>query len=239
MKKLKKPEFMNNITRKMVVTWAVLFVGLLVLGFGMASIVLGVQHKVYGAPINFGNIQMIEFKNQYHPSGDWIAPRHNQANHLHTIISRDIMTYLNRGRRTTRLSNLFRGNPEQQVLNNATGADNTFSFDSNYSGRALIIRFNQPQHGVWDIGGNRREFELVDLPVAADSNIPVHHVRNVYEIRIPMNRTTNSFQSQTWYLVTQNPMEVTAGSSLHISHIISTYGNYHRLWRFINDLRPL
>ena len=218
---------MNNITRKMVLVWAVLFVSLLVIGFGTASLVLVSQRKLYGASVGFYNIHRIYYANETHPNGRELFREAVDAEHSESI--QEILRLLHHGHRTNNLSNLFRGNPVQQVQTSTT-VRYTSTFRSQYSGRFIAIQFAQPKFGVQTI--SRTEFSLVDVaPTATASST----LRIVYGIFIPLNNSADRFQSQTWHLMTQSPMS-TGAPSLHISHFLSTYGNYHRLWNFVREL---
>ena len=233
--KLKKPGFMNNITRKMVIVWVVLFVSLLVIGFGTASLVLVLQRKDYGAEIRYGNIHRVYYANELHPNGRELL---RQANQEHSQTIQEILHLLARGHRTNNLSNLFRGNPVQQV-NQSTTIQYTSTVRNQHSAGFIAIQFAQPMFGVQTI--SRTEFSLVNIEPTA---VATQTLRIVYGIFIPLNNTSDRFQAQTWHLVTQSPLTTRATindplSSLHIGHNISTYGNYHRLWNFISELSIL
>jgi len=224
--KLKRPQWMKNITRRMVITWSVLFVGLLIVGFGSAALALGVTHKTYGASITYSNIWYVEYRNQSHRQALM------RGVDVHSEATHGILNRLNSGRRTDNLSNLFRGNPSQRVERNIShNVPYTTTFNSMYSNNSLIIWFTQPQHVVREI--SRTEFELISI--VPSSGIAANE-RPVHGIMIPLDRTSNRFQSQTWFLVTTDRSQVAPGSPMSLSHTIETHGNYHRLWRFVNDL---
>jgi len=204
----------------MIIIWAVSFTAVLVIGFGITAIVLGSMTKTHGANVRFENIFHIEYRNMAHQMQ--LVP--DRTDTVQPAAARRIINYLNSGGRTNRLNNLFRGSPTDRVERNNTGTSFTSVFDTAYSNNSLIIWFNRPDQSVRNITATT--FELV----------PANGNNDIHGIMIPLNRVNNRFQSQTWFLITSDPNQTAAGSSMQIANIISTYGNYSRLWRFINEL---
>ena len=214
----------------MVVTWAVLFTALLVLGFGTASLVLGVTHTQYGHYIERNNIMRIEYRNGYRSKD--LMREMRVENSLHQNAFDEILNLLQRAGRTNNLSNLFRGNPDETIERNTLSASHTSTFYHLYGQNSIIIWF-APQRTQFFV----RQYSLNDFGFYERA----HHTAqsndtNVYAIAIPLVNTSNTFQSQTWYLVTRNEMAERQGTSLQIANVIQTHGNYYHLWNFVNGL---
>ncbi|MDR0462495.1 MAG: hypothetical protein LBG88_04185 [Christensenellaceae bacterium] len=217
----KKPEWMKNVTRRMVIIWAVSFLGFLVFGFGTVAIVMVAIPKNYGISINYDNVFMVEYKNEKHTKQLFL-----KEDSLHAEPMKDILKRLSNGGKTNALTNLFRGADSQVIETNNTNTIYTSTFENTYAQNAIIIRFQTPQHSLESI--SRTEYKLA----SAEANA----TRRIFEIMIPLDNVDNRFQSQTWYLITSDPNKSSSGSSMSISTKISTYGNYSKLWAYVNDL---
>ena len=219
--KLHVPKFFKTITPKMIVTWVIVFTALLVVGFGTPAIIFAASPVSYATSINLDDVFYMEYKNENQSKQLFNKNINNHSTPMQTIVN-----LLDSGSKTNKLSNLFRGNPAKTVENNTTGVNYTSTFNSTYSNNSVTIWFNQPEYSLQNI--SRTTYKLVDWQAAANNAI--------YGIMIPLNQTSNHFQSQTLYVVTSNPDKNSSGSSLGISYKISTYGNYYKLWNYINDL---
>jgi len=220
---MRKPKFLQNMTRKMYIIWALSAVGLIVAIFGITSITMVAIPKTYGASIDLSNVRAVRYLND-NTSGSFRRgkPLIAGVETFYDDARKEIVNLLARGGKTNTLSNLFRGNPKQVVENNNTETVFTSTFETNYSKNAIEIEFAKPQYSIREI--NRTTFEL--LPAGQGD-------RDIYSIMIPLDNVGNRFQTQTWYLVSQNRTQTSAGSSLSISNKFTTYGNYKKLWETV------
>lgn len=222
--KFKKPKFLKNVTMKMVVIWVVAFVGLLVVGFGTPAVIFAASPVSFSNSLDYNNVFYIEYRNE-----NQTKQLFNKNVDNHNIPMKTIIDMINSGGKTNKLANFFRGNPKQTIDNNSSNVIYTSTFNSTYSQNSITIVFKQPQYSLKNI--TRTSYQLVDWKVT-DSNA-------IYEIMIPLNKTGNSFQSQSWYLVTSDPIKNSSGASLMVQNKISTYGNYHKLWDYVDALNVL
>ena len=221
----------KNITTKMVVIWAVSFTLLLVVVFGSISLGLGLSRVTYGATIDNQKIMYIEYRNDVNMEIWGRNEKQLDAESLftqHTNPMQEILNLLERGSRTNKLSNLFRGGPSQEVVSNNLDNRFTATFINSFSNNSVVIYFATPQYSV-ETTASRTQFRLTET--ATVNNEQIH------AIFIPLDRTQNRFQRQTWYLLTLDPNNYPPGQSLTISNRITTYGNYHRLGNFVRDLQ--
>ena len=219
----------KNITPKMIAVWAVSFVFLLAVIFGSISLGLGLKSVTYGAVIDDKAVMYIEYRNDINTE---IYNRNDKQLHrwdepLHSAPMHEILSRLERGGKTNKLANLFRSNPKQEVLNNTMDNRFTSTFTSNYSNNSIRIYFATPQYNI-ESTGSRTQFNLTTT-ASANSD-------QVHEILIPLDRTQNRFQEQTWYLVTYDSNKYPPGQSLTIVNKITTYGNYHKLGKYVREL---
>ena len=205
----------------MVIIWSISFAVFLVVTFGATSVIMVSIPRTYGASIDYDKVLFVKYMNANHERGKQLF---DKGDELHSGPMKDILRLLSSAGKTNTLSNLFRGSPGQKVENNNSNTVYTTTFENTYSKNALFIEFGNTQHSVQ--ATSRTTFKLV----AANGD------REVWGIMIPLDRINNSFQSQTWYLITSNRNQ-SSGDSLSISNKISTYGNYNKLWKYINDLQ--
>ena len=221
-----KTKWWKNITKQMVVIWAVSFVGLMVVVFGSISLGLGVSRISYGPHhmIAHNNIFYIEYMNEHHRK-ELIR---STGEPLHEEPINGIMNHLRDGSRTNRLSDLFRGNPDRySVENNNTNTLYLNTFRSTYANNAIIIWLVRPQHAVATT--SRTQFALT-------TNTEDNRDTQVHAIVIPLDRTQDRFQEQTWFLLTRDPNRHATSGALIMANKITTHGNYHALGKYVNDL---
>jgi len=226
---LKKPKFLKNITPRMMIIWAISFTAFLLVAFGTATITMVAIPKTYGASVDLdNNVFTIRYMNE-HTNANPSFQRHGRpllaVDDAHYGAMQEIMRLLESGGKTNALSNLFRGNPKQVVENTNMQAGHTSTFENSFATNAIVIEFGRPQHSVEPI--SRTTFRLM---AAGEGE------RDIFSIMIPLDNISNRFQPQTWYLVSQNRRGMSSGSLLDISCKISTYGNYSKLWEFVNGL---
>jgi len=222
---IKKLKFMQNLTRRMMVIWAISFAAFIVIGFGAVSLTMMAIPKTYGASIDMNHIFTIRYMNDSTENFKHGKPLIKREE-THNAAMKDILRLLSNGSKTNAFANVFRGNPKQVVENNTTNTVFTSTFESTYAKNALIIEFGKPQHSIEPT--SRTTYKIMKEGQGE---------RDIHAIMIPLDNAGNRFQAQTWYLITQNRFTTSAGTSLSIANKISTYGNYYKLWDYINDLR--
>ena len=217
---MKLPKWMKNITKKMAIIWAVSFAAFLIVAFGTTCIVLVAIPAKYGAAINYNNVFYIEYMNETHRKALF-----DKSNALHSKPMQDILNRLSDGSKTNKLTNLFRGNPEQEV--EAHTVLTISSLQNTYANNAIIIWFTDPQYSVESTSSSTK-YRLSHA--AANTSSQVH------AILIPLDKTGNRFQQQTWYLLTNNPNEFKSESYMTIATKINAWGNYNKLGQYVDDL---
>jgi len=224
---MKKPDWVKNITVKMVVVWAVCFVAFLVVAFGSVALGLGVSKVTYGANqlINKDNIFYVEYRNENHTK-----QLLNIDETMHAQPIGQMLDHLRDGGKTNKLANLFRGNPTRYTVGNNNVTDSLYmsSFTHKYSQNSIIIWLVAPQHSI-EANAAKTSFSL--KASTQDSN-----ATQIYAICIPLDNIENRFQEQTWFLLTRNPNTISIYGALTMANVVTTHGNYYQLGKFVNDL---
>ena len=215
------PDFMKNITPRMMIIWAVSFITLLIVGFGTTAIVMVSIPKTYGMSIRMSDVFYIDYRNSSHQKTLFEV-----GDDLHSRPMNAILNRLASGGRTNQLAHLFRSRPEQIVGNNTANPVQVSTFMTIYSTNSVIIWFKTPRYAVVPIANSNTNFRIV----AANGT------NDVYGILIPLDNVSNRFQEQTWFLITNNPNRISNIGHLDISYRVTAWGNYSRLWSYIDDL---
>jgi len=216
--------FLKNITPKMVIIWAISFVLLLTIGFGTTAGILASIKKTYGVAINADYVLRIEFQNESGRTEISIGASEIQDN-----VRENIVNMLNNGRRTNKLMDIFRGSPSSySVQPNTTSIRYNSGFSSEYSGNALIIWFATPQ---FHISGSTRNNTL-----GLGNGRGTVTSQEIHTIMIPLNKTSNKTQEQTWYFANVAFGSVTSPNFIMIPNTLTYQANYSGLWNYINEL---
>jgi hypothetical protein len=95
---------------------------------------------------------------------------------------------------------------------------------------ALAIQFKTPQYSIVERRDPKTGIATYSVEKGFNTTCPV------YQILIPLapEQTKNKFQKQTWYFFDQNPLTNYIINT--IPYKIETYGNYSKLWEYINEL---
>jgi len=220
---MEKKSWISNITRRMVVIWAVSFVAVVALLFGIFATTMALIRVDFGKQeaSNLDNTLFITFMNE-----NGATQLSNWNFSVHRTPAEAILNKLSTSGRSNQLTSLFRAQ-DQHVTNTFT---TTTGLASQHSRAGIQIRFRSPAFTVvntdsairWQLQPRTEENRAQGLAV--------------HEIFIPLNRAENRFQEQSWYLLTRNPNTASGGTSLTITHRLVTYGNYHALGNFIQDL---
>jgi len=218
--KFQKPTFLKNLTPKMLIIWAVSFVGAVVIIFGSIVTTLALVPKRYGIELKYDDISIIEYMNESQTKQLFAKEDEKHAQPMKEIIGR-----LEKGRKSNQLMNLFRGKPKQYLAdsNNVSGIDFNINFTSNYAKNGLMIYFSRPQYhisagvGTYDVLAGRGETGNNDI----------------HAIYIPLDKTSNRVQEQTWFLVTTN-MATATSVYIPIPNKLTFMANYSHLWEYIN-----
>ena len=218
----------TKITKKMVFVWAISCTAILMVIFGTISIVLVTIPVTYGTAIDYDKVFYVEYRNENNRAlyGKDEKQLYTTSGDLHTVPIRDLLDLLEKSGKSNRLANLFRGNPTEKVENNNTDNLYTSTFTTNFSTNALVISFTEPQYGISPTD-SRTVFKLTDPDTSGDL---------VYSIYIPLDRVSDTFCEQTWYLVTTSTSKTSGGSPQSISKKITTYGNYYKLGKYVQEL---
>jgi hypothetical protein len=205
----------------MVIIWAVSFVALLTVAFGTIITVLCLNHKQYGIKSAASNVEMVTYYNanttNHHGQLLNVSTSPNQAKAVSTILS-----LLDKGGKTNKFKELFRGNPGQTLAKNNTSVGTVSTFETTYAKNAIKIRFNETkvQHYIVERDGKyalSTKNEGIATPI--------------YEILIPLDKNSNRFQEQIWYINTNSPISL---YGTNLSYKLTTYGNYHKLWEYVS-----
>ena len=225
---MKMPKFLKRITPKMVIIWAVCFVGLVTIGLSTTVLVMINKKVEYGLPLAYSNVERIVYMNQTHSKElfNRDEPQHDRA------MSR-IINQVNRAGTTNSLANMLRGNPDKYTIesNNITRIRYITNFRTSYSKNGLMIWFAEPQYRVQQVGTNRNSFEIIPAEgIMTDA---------VYGIFIPLDNVENQFMEQTWFLVTTDITSSTSVDYVSILYKITFQANYSNLWTFVNGRNVL
>jgi hypothetical protein len=218
------PTWVRKITKKMIIIWTVCFCAFLVIAVGTVALIFGNLPLRYGKDIDYNKIFSIEYLNS-----NQRKQLFDKDSVIHDKPMRDIVKYLKQGGQTNKLTNFFTVAQAETVENNNTSTVYTTTFLNTYSKNALIISFSSPQYSVISVEDSATEFKLVTTDTAGAVN-PVH------AIYIPLDRTEDKLQAQSWFLLTYNPNSFAANQSLTISKRYATYGNYHKLGEYVENL---
>jgi hypothetical protein len=218
----------RKITRKSaIIIGAVSSLCLLIIGFGTAALVLGLTPKYYGMGLkyNFEDVFYIEYKNSY-----GTKQLFDKTEDLHKKPMQEIIKKLENGGKTNKLADLFGSKKEQTVVsNNDNSALSVGAFGNTYSNNSIIIWLYYPQNQLKEL--SHSEF----VPVSNDYKaVSGDRLSPIYGLLIPLNKTSDKFQEQTWYLVTRNPYINT--DYIEVSSRMTTYGNYRGLWKYVRGL---
>ena len=218
---------MQNVTRKMVITWAVAFVGILLFGFGTPALVLHLIKDNHNPPIiSANNILRIEYSNPhilndkeelFNGSGERYASQRASINNIANLLAS--------GGTTTRLNNFFSGRSRDFSIEESNLFSSTF--ESTYAGGFIIIWFRVPQHSIT----GTTSFTLTSASTNPNSR------DNVLALYIPLNRANDRFQEQTWYIARENPQgNPPQNTTYRLNRKISLHGNYSELWDYVYRL---
>jgi hypothetical protein len=222
--KIKMPEFVKNMSKRAIIIWVVSFVGVLVIGFGTPMAVMAMIKKNYGIELNYDNIVRIVYMNEQ--SGKELF---NKADARHANAMREIVTRLNKARQTNQLMNFFRGRPESySVGQNTTRINYNEDFKSKYESGGLMIWFHTPMYHVTQSTTQRYAYDLN----------PGDGEGGVWGIFIPLDNVEDRMQEQTWFLLTTE-RDIVTGTYISIPNKVSTWGNYKKLWDYVNELNVL
>jgi len=219
---MKMPNFLKNISPKMATIYIVCFIGILVIGFGTPAGIMAAIKKNYGIELDYNNIERITYMNT-----TTSKELFNKSDSRHANAMREIVNKLNTARQSNQLMNLFRGRPtDYTVENNTTRTYYNEDFKSKYSDGGLMIWFTTPMYHITQSTANRYQYDL-NAGRGVDGDI--------WAIFIPLDNNENKMQQQTWFVLTTERNIVT-GTYISMPNKITTWGNYHKLWDYVNGL---
>jgi len=210
----------KNITKKMVLIWAISFVGVLTIVFGSVALGLGLNRVNYGSEINYDNVFGIRYMNE---NQNKFIHKNSADSDLHENTMREILNLLAAGGRTNKLANLFRSTSDDTVSVNTSDWVWSGAFENAFPTNAMVIEFATPQYRITS-NTERTQFAL-------ENAIAGSNVNNVHAIYIPLDRTQNKFQEQVWYF----QLTPTTGNSVELSRKLTTMGNYHKLGNYVGE----
>jgi len=226
---IKMPAFLKKFSRRtLIVTSAVL--AAVVLFLTISSIVLSSIPRHFGEKINFDNVFHINYSNSTEFGRD--KALYNSSDRVQDqTIMREILKRLERGGKTNSLTKMFVKGKQEIIENKDSNISHTSSFASTYPNNAITIWFLNPQYS---------EPKKADLPLAHFApETHANYANNVYGILIPLDHVNNRFQAQTWYIVVAE--NFTSGNSglARIGYKMSTFGNYSKLWNYVNEIQTM
>jgi len=221
--KIKMPKFFK-MSPKAIIIWAVSFIGVLVIGFGTPVTVMALIKKNYGIELNAANIVRITYMNE---NGN--KELFNKADTRHANAMNEIVKKLNEARQSNQLMNLFRGRPvDYTIEGNTTRISYNEDFKSKYANNGLQIWFSTPMYHITQSETQRYAYELN----------PGDGEGGIWGIFIPLDNTENRMRQQTWFLLTTE-RDLVTGTYISIPNKITTWGNYKKLWNYVNELNIL
>lgn len=210
----------------MVIIWAVSFVCALVVIFGTTVSVLASIPKRYGLALNYDNVVMIEYMNSTNKKQLFSK---DDARHAEPM--REIMKRLDQSRKSNKLMDIFRGTPATHTAeyNDIHGIDYNVNFTSTYAKGGLAIWFAKPEYNV-------TQDEQYNYIIKRGSTGV--QLQDVYGIYIPLNKTLNTMQDQTWFLVTTDT-SLASTTYIGLPTKVTYLANYSRLWEYVDGLKIL
>lgn len=214
----------NNLTPKMIIIWAVCFVGLISITGGTIVTVTYLIPREHGIKINNSNVFMMEYRNSLSANEIKTTELFNQTIIQHEAPRKKILRELTNGGKTNLFEDFFRGMPTQTLIE-ANNTDTTYTsiFSNTFAENSLVIWFAKPQYNV-----GKSTTKL-------NHGIDQRNQNNVYGLFIPLDKTSDRFQEQIWYIATMNQYGKDNYYSIALPYKITTHGNYSKLWNFIKD----
>ena len=222
-----------KITGKMILHWSIAMALVLIVAFGSVTLTLALIPVKYGLPmgdaINFAHLSDIRYAKQ--SGGKQLLADIDREPYNEAII--EILEHINSAGSTNKLKQLFQEDGEETITNNNSSFNTVRSFQ-NYHTQFIKISFSNsnPQFGI---KSKDKNLSFVSAGTQPEIN---ETITTLWMILIPLDNIANKFSQQSWYLVRYNPME-TDELNLSITLKFTTYGNYFKLAKYIEELEVL